>query len=60
VIPVSTPAEFQNGRIAGIYYKDDLLVAPMKFVDGAIEVPMTPGMGIAVDEAKIEQYRTTA
>jgi len=60
VIPVSTPAEFQNGRIAGIYYKDDLLVAPMKFVDGAIEVPMTPGMGIAVDEAKIEKYRTTA
>jgi len=60
VIPVSTPAEFQNGRIAGIYYKDDLLVAPMTFTDGAIEVPMTPGMGIAVDEAKIEKYRTTA
>ena len=60
VIPVSTPAEFQNGRIAGIYYKDDLLVAPMKFVDGAIEVPMTPGMGIAVDEAKIEKYKTQA
>ena len=60
VIPVSTPAEFQQGRIAGIYYKDDLLVAPMKFVDGAIEVPTAPGMGIAVDEAKIEKYRTTA
>ena len=60
MIPVSTPAEFQNGRIAGIYYKDDLLVAPMTFTDGAIEVPMTPGMGIAVDEAKIEKYRTTA
>jgi muconate cycloisomerase len=60
VIPVSTPAEFQQGRIAGIYYKDDLLIAPMKFVDGAIEVPTAPGMGIAVDEAKIEKYRTTA
>ena len=60
VIPVSTPAEFQQGRIAGIYYKDDLLVAPMTFVDGAIEVPTAPGMGIAVDEAKIEKYRTTA
>ena len=60
VIPVSTPAEFQNGRIAGIYYRDDLLVAPMKFVDGVIEVPTTPGMGIAVDEAKINRYRTTA
>jgi muconate cycloisomerase len=60
VIPVSTPAEYQNGRVAGIYYKDDLISAPMKFVDGAIEVPQAPGMGIPVDEAKIEKYRTTA
>ncbi len=60
VIPVSTPAEHQDGRIAGIYYKDDLLAAPMKFVDGAIEVPMAAGMGIAVDAAKIEKYRTSA
>jgi muconate cycloisomerase len=29
----------------------------MKLVDGAIEVPTAPGMGIAVDEAKIEKYR---
>ncbi len=60
VIPVSTPAEHQHGRIAGIYYKDDLIAVPMKFVDGAIEVPMAAGMGIAIDEAKIEKYRTTA
>jgi muconate cycloisomerase len=60
VIPVSTPAAHQHGRIAGIYYKDDLISAPMKFVDGAIEVPQAPGMGIPIDEAKIAQYRTTA
>jgi muconate cycloisomerase len=57
VIPVSTPAEFQSGQIGGIYYKDDLLKEPMKFVDGAIEVPDKPGMGIDVDEKKIEKYR---
>lgn len=57
VIPVSTPAEFQSGQIGGIYYKDDLLKEPMKFVDGAIEVPEKPGMGIDVDEKKIEKYR---
>lgn len=57
VVPVSTPAEFQKGQIGGIYYKDDLLHAPMKLVDGAIETPVTPGMGMAVDEAKIEKYR---
>lgn len=57
VVPVSTPSEFQSGQIAGIYYKDDLLRAPMKFVEGAIEVPETPGLGIEVDEGKIAKYR---
>lgn len=56
VIPVSTPAEHQKGRIGGTYYKDDLIREPMKLVDGAIEVPSAPGMGIEVDEAKIEKY----
>jgi muconate cycloisomerase len=57
VVPVSTPAEHQRGRIGGTYYKDDLIVDPMMFADGAIEVPTAPGMGIAVDEAKIEKYK---
>lgn len=57
VVPVSTPKEAQNGQVGGIYYKDDLLKFPLKLVDGAIEVPDGPGMGIEVDENKIEQYR---
>lgn len=57
VIPVSTPKEAQRGQIGGIYYKDDLIKQPFKLVDGAVEVPQGPGMGIAVDEAKIETYR---
>ncbi len=57
VVPVSTPAEHQNGQIGGIYYRDDLLKEPMRLVDGAIHVPAAPGMGIAVDETKIERYR---
>jgi len=56
VVPVSTPAEAQSGQVAGIYYKDDLIAAPMRFTDGAIEVPMAPGLGIAVDEGKIKRY----
>jgi muconate cycloisomerase len=43
--------------VAGIYYKDDLIAAPMRLVDGAIELPTGPGMGIAADEAKIQRYR---
>jgi muconate cycloisomerase len=57
VVPVSTPAEHQHGRIGGTYYKDDLIVEPMAFADGAIQVPTAPGMGIEVDEAKIEKYK---
>lgn len=57
VVPVSTPAEWQKGQVGGIYYKDDLIKEPMKLVDGAIEVPSGPGMGIDVDEAKIATYR---
>jgi muconate cycloisomerase len=56
VVPVSTPAEAQTGQVAGIYYKDDLIAEPMRFVDGAIEVSAAPGLGIAVDEAKIKRY----
>jgi muconate cycloisomerase len=56
VVPVSTPAEAQSGQIGGIYYKDDLIAQPMRLVDGALELPMGTGMGIAVDEAKVRRY----
>jgi muconate cycloisomerase len=57
VVPVSTPAQAQSpGNVAGIYYKDDLIAEPMSFVDGAIDLPSGPGMGIPVDEAKIRHY----
>jgi len=56
VIPVSMPAEHQNGRIGGIYYADDLLTEPMIFENGGVRVPDAPGMGMVVDEAKVEKY----
>jgi muconate cycloisomerase len=56
VIPISMPAEHQNGRIGGIYYTDDLLVEPMGFENGGVRVPQAPGMGIDVDERKLEKY----
>jgi muconate cycloisomerase len=57
VLPVSTPASAQRGQIAGIYYKDDIIAAPMQFENGAVRLPTGPGLGIDVDPAKIEQYR---
>jgi len=57
VIPVSTPAEAQSGNVGGIYYVDDLIREPFRLEDGAVIVPDGPGMGIDVDEGKIEKYR---
>lgn len=56
VVPVSTPAEAQHGQLAGVYYRDDLIASPFRFVDGAIQVPDGPGWGIDADPAKIARY----
>jgi muconate cycloisomerase len=56
VVPVSTPAEHQTGRIAGIYYTDDLIRAPFEYRDGGVLVPTGPGLGIETDEEKIAKY----
>lgn len=36
---------------------DDVLTAQLEFVDGRIEVPDGPGLGVEVDEAKVEKYK---
>ena len=56
VVPISTPVEAQRGRIAGIYYTDDLIAAPMQLREGAVDVPDGAGMGIAPDLTKIQKY----
>lgn len=37
---------------------DDILTSPFQFQDGKIDVPMAPGLGVEVDESKVEKYRT--
>jgi L-alanine-DL-glutamate epimerase-like enolase superfamily enzyme len=36
---------------------DDVLVEPLRFENGQIRVPLGPGLGVEVDEAKVERYR---
>jgi muconate cycloisomerase len=61
VVPVSTPEEaLPPKQVAGIYYRDDLIADAFAFKDGAIAVPDAPGLGWAVDLAKIERYRLRA
>ena len=57
VSPVSKPEGSDGPEIAGIYYLDDLITEPFKFVDGCVMVPQGPGLGINVDLDKIEKYK---
>jgi muconate cycloisomerase len=36
---------------------DDILVEPFQFRNGRLTVPMKPGLGVEVDEAKLARYR---
>jgi len=57
VIPVTTPDAEQTGRVGGIYYKDDIVAEPFELEDGAVRVPQKPGLGVELDEDKVERYR---
>ncbi|HEY8453042.1 MAG: enolase C-terminal domain-like protein [Micromonosporaceae bacterium] len=57
VCPVSRPAGSDGPTVAGVYYLDDLVTEPFRFVDGRVLVPTGPGLGIDVDRGKLEKYR---
>lgn len=37
--------------------EDDLIVEPLPVVDGSMEVPEGPGLGVALDEDAVDRYR---
>lgn len=37
--------------------RDELLVSPIRLLDGCLPVPQGPGLGIQVDEAALQRYR---
>ena len=43
--------------VGNLYRQDDLLVRPLEFVKGRVQVPEGPGRGIATDLDAIERYR---
>lgn len=56
VCPVSQPEGSEGPKMAGVYYLDDLITEPFRFVNGAVMAPTGPGLGIEVDREKIERY----
>jgi muconate cycloisomerase len=57
-ITINQPAEQPVTRIAGHFYLDDIIQAPLRYVDGCLEVPDGPGLGVEIDPAKLDKYRT--
>jgi muconate cycloisomerase len=56
-VPVSTPAGKGTGGIAGIYYQDDIIKEPFPYSGGDVIVSSRPGLGIELDEDKVQHYR---
>jgi muconate cycloisomerase len=52
-----TPDEFPCDIIGPHYYEDDILVTPLSLNAGRALPTNEPGLGVALDEAKIEKYR---
>ena len=57
-ITINQPAEQPVTRIAGHFYLDDVIQAPLRYEDGCLLVPRGPGLGVEIDEAKLAKYRT--
>lgn len=64
VIPINGPAHDLPTQTFGRYFTDDVIVDGMQVRDGAVVVGDAPGLGVTVDEEKLEalavRRRTTA
>lgn len=56
VCPVTRLSGEPGPSTAGVYYTDDVLTEPLRFVDGRLLVPDGPGLGVEVDMDKVEAY----
>lgn len=57
VIPVTAPQGTAPYPTAGHYYEDDVVTRPFEVVHGALLPLEGPGLGIEIDEEKLEAFR---
>ena len=53
---MTSTAETIRTKIAGHKYLDDIIKEPFVYKNGHLIVPDGPGLGIEVDEQKLERY----
>jgi len=56
-LAVALPTLEWDASVTNQYLIDDVVTNPVAVVDGHIVTPDGPGLGIVVDEAKLEKYR---
>lgn len=57
VISVTDPRPGRDGSVGGRYYTDDLVSEAFAFRDGVLYPPEGPGLGLAIDEDRLDAYR---
>ena len=57
VIPLSAPAGSGANSVGGVYYEDDIITAPFSIKGDALQPLTGPGLGVELDEAKLESFR---
>jgi muconate cycloisomerase len=57
VFPVTTVKGKEQTRLATMHYLDDIVKEPFKFKEGCLIVPDGPGLGVDLDEEKVDKYR---
>jgi muconate cycloisomerase len=56
-VGVSAPAGRAPTKMASIFYTDDIVAEPYQYRDGHVLLPDGPGLGIELDDEKVEKYR---
>lgn len=57
VITVNTLAGREQTKVGGVFYTDDVIAEPFAYANGRLSVPDGPGLGVELDQEKMEKYR---
>jgi muconate cycloisomerase len=57
VITVNTLEGREQTKVGGVFYTDDVITEPFEYADGCLKVPDRPGLGVELDEGKMDKYR---
>lgn len=58
VLPVTTLKGREQTKVAGVFYRDDIIREPFHYEEGGLRVPDSPGLGVELDEERLALYRS--